>query len=812
MAKKEKDSNKVIADLAKQNAELKKKARAKEASQSSAMEDQVDIASQLVKLQNEYNSSLEQARKVQNNIKNLDAEIMRSKDLILKNATKYNKQTKEALGAQIKELKFQKEQAKNLSKALVTRAKIAKIEAAAAPHRKQLVESQKKLNHLQEKYVESFEENLKFVDKITEAVEEIPVVGGIISKALGLDTLKDELAEKLSGQFAKAIDSTSAKQEKAAAAAVKGYDDQIDALNDSHEVSEEITETTDKTAEATEGATKETKKFKMGLGATLGVAGALFAVVELFKGALEVDQELTDMSRELGISRHEAHELHHNLLATASTTKVIGANSKALHESMMDLVAVTGQNNVQNQEMLEAQVLLKKQYGLAAEEATALQTVSVAGGKTTYQNLATIETMTKEYNKMTGDSLNFKEITKDIAKVSKATLASYHGDVKALTLAAIQAKKIGMSMDQTAKVAENLLDIESSIENEMKANVLTGKHMNMNKARELALAGKSAEAAAEAVKQAGDYDEFMKMGPIQQRAIAEAAGMTVEELTKAGELRKMSAALGGKEIKDMSELSAQDRERLVASGDISEEKAKELAIQQQQASVNEKMSAIVDRIKASFAEIASGPLGTIASLMASVLENGAALTLVLGGAAVAATALALPMITAAIAAMTTASAVTLGIGIAAVTAGLIVGAATMDDATDSAAQKLDDGMIDSKGGLVVKGKEGTYQLNENDSIIAGTDLDNPSSGGDSGLLGSIASGVGNFVDSVTGQSDANMIALLQEQNSLMNKLLTAVSQPTVIKFGSKTIEEFESQINMKKSYTSQIDRGYGATS
>ena len=121
-------------------------------------------------------------------------------------------------------------------------------------------------------------------------------------------------------------------------------------------------------------------------------------------------------------------------------------------------------------------------------------------------------------------------------------------------------------------------------------------------------------------------------------------------------------------------------------------------------------------------------------------------------------------------------------------------------------------MIDSKGGLVVKGEKGTYQLNENDSIIAGTDLQKNSSDGGSDILGSIANGVGNFVDSVTGQSDANMIALLQEQNSLMNKLLSAVSQPTVIKFGSKTVEEFESQINMKKSYTSQIDRGYGATS
>ena len=41
---KDKDSSKVIADLAKQNAALKAKARAKEAKQSEAMAEQVDFA------------------------------------------------------------------------------------------------------------------------------------------------------------------------------------------------------------------------------------------------------------------------------------------------------------------------------------------------------------------------------------------------------------------------------------------------------------------------------------------------------------------------------------------------------------------------------------------------------------------------------------------------------------------------------------------------------------------------------------------------------------------------------------------------
>jgi hypothetical protein len=95
---------------------------------------------------------------------------------------------------------------------------------------------------------------------------------------------------------------------------------------------------------------------------------------------------------------------------------------------------------------------------------------------------------------------------------------------------------------------------------------------------------------------------------------------------------------------------------------------------------------------------------------------------------------------------------------------------------------MHDGVINPRGGMVVSGPEGSINLNEKDSIIAGTNL----------------GGSGN-------NSNGEVVALLKE-------LIAKVSQPTVIKFGSKTIEEFETQINMRKSYTSQIDRGYGATS
>jgi hypothetical protein len=131
----------------------------------------------------------------------------------------------------------------------------------------------------------------------------------------------------------------------------------------------------------------------------------------------------------------------------------------------------------------------------------------------------------------------------------------------------------------------------------MKANVLTGKSMNMNKARQLALEGKTAEAAAEAVEQAGDYAAFMALGPLQQKAVADAAGMTVEQLQKAGELKKMSVALGGAEIKDMKDLTAEQIDKLKEEQANQNKTAEEIA--RDQLSVLKDISAQMEGQKSS---------------------------------------------------------------------------------------------------------------------------------------------------------------------------------------------------------------------
>lgn len=741
-----KDDAKLIADQAKEIASLKTRLSAKEARQTRDMAEQVDWAKELLDIQSRYADGKEEVRKASDRIKDIDKQIAEYQQFAVDYGKEYTKEEKKVLGLKIKELKEIRSIEKSLEKQALSSAKIAKIEAKALPHRKQLNDAQEKLNNTYDKYNHEIKSSLGFIGDIANSIEEIPIVGGILSKALGLEELQDEVGEKLTAVFSKTLNPEAAKQVDASKQALENYDAQINALQEGGEATIELAEESENVAGGIEGAQVASKGLLASLGPVLLAAGAIYGVFKLFEKALHLDQELTDMARGFGMSKEAAYETHHHLLDIAKTTKVVGASSKALVEAYEDLANNTGINAVNNKDMLESQILLTKQYGMAGNEAAAFQQTAAGSNVTTEQLMGTVSQMTEEYNKITGSSLNQKAIAKDIAKVSKTISAAYKGDVKALTKAALQAKSMGMSLEQTAAVADKLLDVESSIEAEMKANVLTGKSMNMNAARQLAFQGDSAGAAAEALKQAGSYDDFLKMNVVQQKAVAEAAGMTVEELTNAGQVQKINEQLSGKQIKNLSELSAEERNRLVASGDISEEAAKKLALDEQQASTQEKIASIVDRISAAFDYMMAGPIGGIMEAMSWIADKwdyiypvvlgvGTALAVTmlptLWTMVTAASAWAVEMAVAAISAIATASAATLGLGVAGIAAGIAVGAVALSSAHGDA-EKVDDAMIDPDGGLVVKGKKGTFQLNEGDSIVAGTELGNSSDGGAGG--------------------------------------------------------------------------------
>jgi len=120
----------------------------------------------------------------------------------------------------------------------------------------------------------------------------------------------------------------------------------------------------------------------------------------------------------------------------------------------------------------------------------------------------------------------------DIAS-NMATFAEFSTmGAQGLAEAAVQAAKVGSSLENVTAFAGKLIDFEQSITSEFEAQVLTGKQLNLERARELALQGDMAGLSKELQSTVGGLGDIQTMNVVEKRAISAAIGVSVADLQK----------------------------------------------------------------------------------------------------------------------------------------------------------------------------------------------------------------------------------------------------------------------------------------
>ena len=187
--------------------------------------------------------------------------------------------------------------------------------------------------------------------------------------------------------------------------------------------------------------------------------------------------------------------------------------------------------------------------------------------------------------------------------------------------AAIKARQFGLNLEQAEKISSSLLQFESSIENELSAELLTGKDLNFERARGLALNGDTAAAAAEIAKQVGTAADFGNMNVIQQEAIAKAAGMERDELAQSLIDRESLAKLGAKEGQSAqdryNELKAQGMSEAAIAQKLGSEKNAQMYEQQ---GLQEKFNQTVEKLQEIFMTVANA-LMPVFDILSSVMTD-----------------------------------------------------------------------------------------------------------------------------------------------------------------------------------------------
>ena len=466
--------------------------------------------------------------------------------------------------------------------------------------------------------------------------------------------------------------------------------------------------------------------------------GGLFTyLITAFK---VVNQGTIDMAKAMGTTEESAKKLSDNFQSYVLNSKDGFLSLQKMQKAQTELTQQLGFAAKFSEEEVETFSRLTGIVGLTADEAGKLAQFSAAAGMSTKTYLADIRRsafVSQQANKI---HISDKELLSSIAKLSAGILVKFQGNPKALAEAVIQAKKLGLNLEQVDKIGDSMLNWESSIENELEAELITGKKLNFERARAAALTGDQATLMQEVAAQAGSLAEYQSMNVIAQQSLAKAFGMSRDEMSEMLMKQEAINKYGDKAAElNAEQLDYMERHNLTA------DQMTEKIINQR--SAQEKFNDGMERLQGIVGKMVEGPFGQLADIMGKILSSTtglvAVMSLYIAKQIFSLSLSVLDFQAKRRAAKMNATDASIEVAKSAAKAP-IVGAAIAGVAALAAfaifsglLSKGDDVISPGYGKRMIMSPEGTVALNNNDTIVAGTNLRGGRNNDNSGVMAAI---------------------------------------------------------------------------
>jgi len=435
------------------------------------------------------------------------------KQTLLENDRRYGKPTMEAiekLTSQIAENEAEITRlinARNLSNEVSLEKEIDKLKNSALNALNDQIGLTATLDVLQNKLTDGSEEEVKNATRFAQ------ILNGISDGTQDLESILNIIVNEDLGEFNKGLDDIATVLENA--------------KNEGEDLSQKFKIKQD-SIDAAEAFANKVKEFTDLLSSPAALGTATLALVgSLLK---DIGDAALEARQEFGTAAGESLEIATNLKIAGIQAKLLGGSTQEAEAAAKGLVEEFGSLDVLTTSTASGVGSLTAQFGIGgANAAKLLKQLSAINGESIETNINTLETVG---NLARANRVAPALVLNDLAE-STETFAKFAGDGgDELAKAAIEARKLGLNLATVDKVAESLLDFETSIEKQLEAQVLLGRSLNLDRARQLALSGDLEGVLAEVKEQVGGAAEFAKLDVIQRKALAAAVGLEVTELSK----------------------------------------------------------------------------------------------------------------------------------------------------------------------------------------------------------------------------------------------------------------------------------------
>ena len=334
-------------------------------------------------------------------------------------------------------------------------------------------------------------------------------------------------------------------------------------------VSEQLSDISTKLRTDTRKAIKDNGNEALGFGARFAIASKgiaqatgvllkgmmdpLFIIGKIFDAFLKVDKAAVDVTRSIGNFDQSIAGANQRLATSVDFLETASALTK---QTGLNALSIFGPEVIANA------AEFKNELGLSADEAGSLAKIAKTTGQSLDEVGESIVDTTSNFNKSKRAAVAQGQVLRDVANTSDDIKASLSNNPAMIAKAASAARRLGMELSDVDKIAASLMDFESSIESELEAQLLTGKNINMSKARELALNNDLAGLSDELFRNSASIAEFGKMNRIQQEAQAKALGMSRDQLAKMAYQKSLQLGMSEEEAAAAANVNLEEMKRM----------------------------------------------------------------------------------------------------------------------------------------------------------------------------------------------------------------------------------------------------------
>lgn len=275
---------------------------------------------------------------------------------------------------------------------------------------------------------------------------------------------------------------------------------------------------------------EQLEKYPFGLKKAAGILGAFVAILAgAYKLFQKFDAAAWNFRKTMGMTRNDAAQFRATAEKLAIEFAHIGVTVEGAYKSVLALREQMGSAFTVSSDLVKNVSILSSQLGVSEAHSAGFLRNMAALSKSTMQSQQDMMYIAADMSRAAGVPLD--EVMGDIAKASSKTLTMMSRFPNTILRTAIEARRMGTTIDGMAKSSRSLLDFSESVNAEMDASVLLGRSINLQRARELAYR-RDLEGSTKEILRITKQIDFENLDVFQQEAFAKATGRSVEELLK----------------------------------------------------------------------------------------------------------------------------------------------------------------------------------------------------------------------------------------------------------------------------------------